>query len=65
MLADSYRITDVQKVSWNGRPMLAFTAFQRKGNAFVCAGRFTASRKIARRDLWKIVAHMNADHARR
>jgi hypothetical protein len=54
--ATNYRITDVQKVLWNGRQMLAFTAHQLKSGAFVCLGRFTAPRKTAKRDLWKIAA---------
>lgn len=54
--ATNYRITNVQKVSWNGRKVLAFTAFQLKSGAFVCLGRFTAPGKTAKRDLWKTAA---------
>jgi hypothetical protein len=61
MITPAYRITDVQKVLWNGRQMLAFTAFELKDGSFVCVGRFTAPRKAAKRDLWKIAAQATAD----
>ena len=52
--ATDYRIEQIQKATVNGRAVKLFTAYERKGDAFVHVGQFSAPVKTANRDLWKI-----------
>jgi hypothetical protein len=54
--AADFRIEDIRAVTLNGTKKLAFKAFERKGDAFVHVGQFSAPARTAKRDLWKIAA---------
>jgi hypothetical protein len=51
-----FRIENIQKANLNGRQVKLFTAFLKRGDAFIHHGRFSAPVKTANRDLWKIAA---------
>lgn len=52
--AADYRIEDVRAATVNGTKRILFKAFERRGNAFVHVGQFSAPARTAKRDLWKI-----------
>jgi hypothetical protein len=54
--AADFRIEDASTVTLNGSKKIIFKAFQRKGDAFVHVGQFSAPARTAKRDLWKIAA---------
>lgn len=56
MDATDFRIDDVQKATINGAKKIIFSAYQRRGDAFVRIGQFSAPPRTPTRDLWKIAA---------
>lgn len=51
-----FRIEDVRSATVNGSKKIIFKALERKGDAFVYTGQFTAPARTAKRDLWKLAA---------
>lgn len=54
--AQDFRIESIQRATVNGRQVKLFTAYQKRDDAFVHIGKFSAPVKTANRDLWKIAA---------
>ena len=44
-------ITDIKTITLNGRRVKIFTVWERSGNAWIFAGRYSAPVKTANRDL--------------
>ena len=54
--ATDFRIEQIQKATVNGKAVKLFSAFEKRGDAFVHVGKFTAPAKTANKNLWLIVA---------
>jgi hypothetical protein len=54
--AADFRIEQVQKATVNGKQVKLFNAFEKRGDAFVHIGKFTAPAKTANKNLWQIAA---------
>lgn len=52
--ASDYRIENIRKLTFNGKPVKAFDAFVKQGNAFVFCGAYTAPVRTANKNLWLI-----------
>jgi hypothetical protein len=52
--ANDYRIENVQIGVINGTKKIMFSAYQRRGGAYVFVGRLSAPINTPRADLWKI-----------
>ena len=57
--ANQKRISGIQKVTFNGRKGIAFTAWERVDDAWVHVGQFFAPRGTAKRDLPNFMTEEN------
>lgn len=54
--AADFRIEQIQRATVNGRAVKLFTAYQRRGDAFVHIGKFSAPARTANKSLWQVAA---------
>ena len=54
--AADFRIEQIQKATVNGKAVKLFSAYEKRGDAFVHIGKFTAPAKTANKNLWEIAA---------
>ena len=52
--ATQYRIENVRLIVFNGRKRKVFDAYERKGDAFIFCGAYTAPVRTANKNLWLI-----------
>lgn len=56
MNSTDFRIESIEKINYNGREVLLFSAFERGDNAYFFVGKYTAPVGTEEKDLWKFVA---------
>ena len=52
--ASDYRIEEVRLIALNGKEVKSFKAYERKGDAFIFCGDYTAPKRTVNKNLWLI-----------